>query len=448
MRRGRTGGAGRSRHDRKVRLFVVAGLLVFVIAVYVVVVLGGGALIGRTSSPSLPLSVLATAIVALAFEPVQARLERLAARLMRGGVPAPYEVLSRFSENVTGSYPTEELPVRMATLLAEGTGAAWAQVWLTVQGRLTLAASWPPTAAVVDDVPQLLPGARDATGGGRRAVSVRHAGALLGVLRLQEKPGMPLTVVEERLFTGLAAQAGLVLRLAGLRAELAARHEELRARADELRASRERLIETQDAERRRLERDIHDGAQQHLVALAVNLRLAETLATRSPDRVPRVLEQQADAAREAIDTLTQLSRGIYPRLLTDQGLVAALQAAVAISPIPVTLRATDVPRLPTATEAALYFCCVEAVQNAAKHSQASAVTVTVATDEDGAVHLTVADDGAGFDAAAAERGAGLENMRDRIDAAGGELTMSSAPGQGTTVDVRVPALRVSQPSPR
>jgi signal transduction histidine kinase len=444
MKRGRTREAGLARHDGKARLLVAGGLLVFVIAVYVVVVLGGGVLIGRTSSPSLPLSVLATAIVALAFEPVQTRLERAASNLLTGGVQSPYEVLSRFSENVTGSYPTEELPSRMATLLGEGTGSAWAQVWLTVQGELTLAATWPATADAVQEVPQLLPGARDATGEGRRAVSVRHAGALLGVLRLQERPGMPLTSVEERLFTGLAAQAGLVLRLAGLRAELAARHAELAARADELRLSRERLIETQDAERRRLERDIHDGAQQHLVALAVNLRLAETVAARSPERAVKVLEAQSEAAREAIDTLTQLSRGIYPRLLADEGMVPALRAALAISPIPVRVDAPDVPRLASAIEAALYFCCMEAVQNAAKHSLASAVTVTVATS-DGSVRLTVADDGEGFDASSAEPGAGLTNMRDRIDAAGGQLQMTSAPGVGTRVEVHVPLGRVPEP---
>lgn len=422
---------------------MIAGLVVFVISVYVVVVLGGGVLIGRTSSPSLPLSVLATAIVALAFEPVQSRLERTAANLLRGGAPSPYEVLSRFSENVTGSYPTEELPARMATLLGEGTGAAWAQVWLTVQGELTLAASWPEGSEPVTEPPQLQADARDSTGELRRAVSVRHAGALLGVLRLQERPGVPLTSVEERLFTGLAAQAGLVLRLAGLRAELAARHAELAARADELRLSRERLIETQDAERRRLERDIHDGAQQHLVALAVNLRLAETVAARSPERAVKVLEAQSEAAREAIDTLTQLSRGIYPRLLADEGMVPALRAALAISPIPVRVEALDVPRLPTAIEAALYFCCMEAVQNAAKHSRASQVTVTVGT-LDGSVRLTVADDGQGFDVSSAEPGAGLTNMRDRIDAAGGRLDLTATPGVGTRADVHVPLHQVPE----
>ena len=115
-----------------------------------VVVLGGGALIGRTDSPSLPLSVLATAAVALLFAPVQAALERVATSLGHGGAATPYDVLSRFSETVTGGYATEELPARMSMLLAQGTGAQWAQVWLTVSDRLTLAATWPADA---DDGP-------------------------------------------------------------------------------------------------------------------------------------------------------------------------------------------------------------------------------------------------------------------------------------------------------
>ena len=128
------------------RLVVTVGLAGFVAGVYVTVVLGGGALIGRTDSPSLLLSVLATAAVALLFAPVQTALERIARRRRPGGGATPYEVLSRFSETVTGGYPTEELPGRMAMLLAQGTGAAWAQVWLAVSDRLTLAATWPPDA--------------------------------------------------------------------------------------------------------------------------------------------------------------------------------------------------------------------------------------------------------------------------------------------------------------
>ncbi|HEX6919552.1 MAG TPA: sensor histidine kinase [Actinomycetes bacterium] len=439
MRRWRV--AGRSKRDRRARLVVLGGLCAFVVGVYVLVVLGGGALIGQTDSPNLALSVLATAIVALGFEPVQARLELAATRLVHGGTPSPYDVLSRFSETVTGGYTTEELPGRMAMLLAEGTGAQWAQVWLRVQDRLTPAATWPPDADADLTQPEPVADARDATGAGRRALPVRHGGQVFGVFRLQEHPDRPLTSVEERLFTGLAAQAGLVLRLVGLRADLAARHDELLARAEEVRASRERLIETQDAERRRLERDIHDGAQQHLVALAVNLRLAETVAARSPERAARVLAEQAEAAREAIDTLSQLSRGIYPRLLADEGLASALRSSVATSPVPVTVDAdARIGRLPSAAEAALYFVAMEAVQNAAKHADARTVAVRLCLDGD-RVRLIVSDDGAGFDTARAEEvrsGAGLVNMRDRLDAVRGSVTLESSPGSGTTVTAEVP----------
>ena len=217
-----------------------------------------------------------------------------------------------------------------------------------------------------------------------------------------------------------------------------------------MRASRERLIEAQDAERRRLERDIHDGAQQHLVALAVNLRLAETVTARAPERAARVLSDQANAARVAIETLSQLSRGIYPRLLADEGLVPALRAAVATSAVPVTVDTDGVGRLPTTVEAALYFVAMEAVQNAAKHSGASRTRVRLAA-LDRTWQMTVDDDGAGFDLIATSRdgpgGNGLANMRDRVDAAGGTLSVQSQPGRGTTVIATVP-IPVPVPSPR
>jgi signal transduction histidine kinase len=425
------------------RLVVMIGLVAFVAVVYVAVVLGGGALLGRTESPSLTLSVLATAAVALLFAPVQAVLERVAAKVGPGGSAPPYEVLSRFSETVTGGYPAEELPGRMSMLLAQGTGAQWAQVWLTVSDRLTLAATWPPNAAQDRTPPSLEPDGIDGPDAGRRVLTVRHGGQLLGVLRLQERPGLALTAVEERLFAGLAAQAGLVLRLAGLRAELEGRHEELVARADELQASRMRLIETQDAERRRLERDIHDGAQQHLVALTVNLRLAQTIGVHSPERATDVIAGQVEPARVAIETLTSLSRGIYPSVLSDDGLVTALRSAVGSSAIPVDIEAGGVGRLPASIEAALYFCCMEAVQNAAKHSGAGTVTVRLGEDRD-RWRLVVADDGSGFDQSRVRAdggGAGLMNMRDRMDAVGGTVTLGSRSGEGTTVTALVPMTR-------
>jgi signal transduction histidine kinase len=426
----------RSRRDRRAALLVLGGLSGFVAAVYVVVVLGGGALIGHTSSPHLGLSVLATAIVALAFEPVQRRLEAVASRVVYHGRPSPYDVLSRFTEAVTGSYASDEVPGRMAKVLADGTGAQWAQVWLMVNDDLVLAATWPP-ATEADPTP---PGTESAPG--RRALTVRLAGEVLGVLRLQERERQPLTPVEDRLFAGLAGQAGLVLHGVRLRAELAARLVELSARAEELRVSRERLVDTQDAERQRLERDIHDGAQQHLVALAVNLRLAQTLETRAPERAERVLTEQRAAAEAAIETLVSLSRGIYPPLLGDAGIGAALRAALGASPVPVSVVEDQVERYVADVEAAVYFCCLEAVQNAAKHSGAGQVTVTLRGLGD-RLELEVSDDGCGFDPARVATGNGLANMRDRVDALGGRLGWSAGPLGGTRVRGWVPVARVS-----
>jgi signal transduction histidine kinase len=403
---------------------VLAGLTGFVVLVYVLVVVGVGAVVGATSSPDLVLSVVATAVVAVAFDPVQSLLERAAARLVYRGTP-PYEVWERFSSTVTGSYPAEELPARMARVLAEGTGARAAEVWLVVDGRASPAATWPPDASPSED---------DAPG--RRVLPVRYAGETLGLLVVQEDA--PLTAVEERLFTGLADQAGLVLRSARLRAELESRIAEQTTRAEELRASRQRLVDVQDERRRALERDIHDGAQQHLVALAVNLRLVQTVAARSPERARALLAGQQKATADAMDTLAQLSRGIYPPRLAEEGLAAAVRAAATTSPVPVNVVTDGVGRYPPQVEAAAYFTCLEALQNAAKHASATSVRVTLQAAPD-ALMLGVEDDGVGYVVSEHSSGAGLANLRDRVDSVGGTLRIDSAPGRGTRVQAQFPA---------
>jgi signal transduction histidine kinase len=424
-------GRRRTGREQLAAVLVLSGLVVFVVLVYVVIVLGGGALIGHTSSPHLGLSVLATALVALGFEPVQSRLETFMAQLVHGDWQSPYEVLSRFSPALTGSHANDDLTARMAEVLADGTGAQAAQVWLMVDGRLRLAATWPPAAHASS-------GAGDLPG--RRELPVRQAGELLGVLAVQERENVPLTPVEERLFAGLANQAGLVLRGARLRAELVHRLAELSTLAEELRTSRQRLVDAQDAERRRLERDIHDGAQQHLVALAVNLRLAHTLASRSPERADRLVAEQCQAATVTIETIVGLSRGIYPSLLVDEGLEAALRTAISRSPVPIELVATDLGRYPAGIEAAAYFCALEALQNSAKHSSAKAIRVDLQGGPS-VLEVVVQDDGAGFDLRAMHAGAGLANMRDRVESAGGTLTIETAPSRGTLVAATLPGVR-------
>ena len=187
-----------------------------------------------------------------------------------------------------------------------------------------------------------------------------------------------------------------MLRGARLRAELARRADDLAALAEDLQASRRRVVDAHDSERRRLERDIHDGAQQHLVALVVNLRLAQTLTARSPDRARAVLAEQGDAVDNAITSLVDLSRGIYPKVLTEDGVAAAVRDVVSTSTIPVAVLDHGIGRHDAELETALYFCCVEAVQNAVKHAAASRIEVELATVGD-RIELLVRDDGHGFD---------------------------------------------------
>jgi len=430
----------RSRKEWSAALVVLSGLVTFVVLVYVGFVVGGGLLLGRTASADVALPVLATAVVALAFDRVQVRLEAFASRVVHGGQSSPYDVLRSFSGTVTGRYAAEELPVRMARLLAEGTGAQWSQVWLVVGDRPVLAATWPAQAEPRVDGVGNDPRRDDLPG--RKCLEVRHSNDLLGLLVVQEQPHVQLTTVEERLFEGLAAQAGLVLRGASLRQELEQRAVELSARAGELRLSRQRLVDAQDSERRLLERDIHDGAQQHLVALAVNLSLAQTLAERSPARAADLLAHQECAAVEAVETLVRLTRGIYPTTLTEHGLAAALEDAAATSTVPVHVSAVALGRFTPRVEVALYFFCLEALQNIAKHARATTIRVALHRRGDGALMAVVEDDGHGFDARAVKRGAGLTNMEHRLAALGGTLQLEST-SSGTRVCATVPADRES-----
>ncbi len=417
--------------NRRVALVVWGGAFLSVTAVYVVVVLGGGLLIGHTDSPHMGLSILATAIVALGLEPLRSWLEGVAKRWVPGDRATPYDVLSRFTDSLTGDLESGrvELPLRMARLLAEGTGARWAEVWLVVDGEPELAAGWPEEAGSRQD-------GADGDQPGPRSLDVTLDGVRLGVLRLQERSDQPLSPVEERLFAGLAAQAGLVLRGAGLRVDLAKRAEDLATLAEDLQVSRRRVVDAHDSERRRLERDIHDGAQQHLVALVVNFRVAHTLTARNPDRAQAVLGEQGKAVDNAITSLVDLSRGIYPQILTEDGVAAAVRDVVGSSSIPVSVLDRGIGRQDAELETALYFCCVEAVQNAVKHAAADRIEVELAKLGDRIV-LRVRDDGQGFDVATVVAAGGLGNLRDRVDSVGGDLTVRTNEAGGTDVVVSV-----------
>jgi signal transduction histidine kinase len=421
-------------------------LAICVVGVYLVVVVGGSAMLGRAASrPDLLLSVLATALVALGLEPLRSRIFPPVAHLLGGDRPTPYEALSRFSAQAGEAYAVDEVAPRMAHVLADGTGAAVAEVWVVVDGRLQVAASWPPAAVHSVTVAATDPAGPRAEPPADAVVPVTHLGDLLGALVVRKPAGALLSPVERNLITDLAAQAGLVLRSVALTTELQERLADIAARAAELAASRARVAAAHHAERRKLERDIHDGAQQHLVALVVNLRLVQTLLGRAPDRAVRLLSGLAVAVRDAERTLHDLASGVYPGALRERGLVAALREAALAAPLRVDVRGDGLPRYDEEVEAAIYFCCLEAMQNAAKHASATSLTVQV-SGTGAELRFTVADDGVGFRAAPDQHGAGLGNMADRLEALGGALTVSSLPGSGTTVTGHVPARPRSAPT--
>ena len=233
----------------------------------------------------------------------------------------------------------------------------------------------------------------------------------------------PINPSKERLVRDLASQAGLVLRNVRL--------------IEELRASRQRLVAAQDEERRKLERNIHDGAQQQLVALTVKLRLLEQIADRDPAKATEIANQLQQEATSALDDLRDLARGIYPPLLADKGLAAALEAQARKLSVPVSVDAGDLGRFPQDVEAAIYFSCLEALQNVTKYAEASQVRISLARSN-GRLSFAVTDDGVGFDPASATHGTGLQGIADRLDALGGTFDIVSTVGEGTAVNGSVP----------
>jgi signal transduction histidine kinase len=409
---------------------VVGALAAFITLIYVAVVVGIGALAAGTFQNRI-LPIVAAVLIAVAFQPMRAAARRLSDRLVLGKRATPYEVLSAFSERVGGTYAAEDLLPRMARIVGEGTGAQASEVWLRVGDQLRRAATWPSgdesrSARTVPLSNGELPRLEEVS----EALPVRHQGELLGAIAVKKPPSEPLTPDERKLLSDLAAQAGLVLRNARL-------NEELRLRLEELQASRQRIVAAQDQERRRIERNIHDGAQQQLVALAVKLGLARTINKTDQQKADDLIAELQTEAQQALEDLRDLARGIYPPLLADQGLRAALEGQARKASLPVSIQAEGIDRYPQEVEAAVYFCALEALQNVAKYAGASRAEVRlVATN--GTLTFEVADDGRGFDVATAKRGAGLTNMGDRVAALGGTLAFESMPGKGTTIRGRIP----------
>jgi signal transduction histidine kinase len=355
-------------------------------------------------------------VLVLTFRPVK----RLARRLVYGRRATRYEAMAEFSERLGDAYSTEDVLPRMAEIVRTSTGADVAKVWLHVGGEIRPVASSPrdmPLGAAIEAGPDALPDLD-----GLRSFPVRDRGELLGALTVAMPAAEPLSKDGEQLVIDLASQAGLVLRNVRL--------------IEELHESRRRIVTAQDERARKLERDIHDGAQQQLVALSVKLGLAEQLASRDAGQTSALLAELKSDATDALENVRDLARGIYPPVLADHGLAAALEAQARKALVMVRLDANGSGRYPSEIEAAVYFCCLEALQNIAKYASANEAIIRLGRSN-GDLTFEVVDDGRGFDPATAG-GSGLTNMRDRVEAVGGTLEIQSEPGIGTSVTGRVP----------
>jgi signal transduction histidine kinase len=396
-------------------------------AIYVSIVVGIGTLAGYAGGPLL--TAAAALAIAVLFQPLRRRAQLVANRIVYGQRATPYQVLADFAEDMAGQLDADAALERMSTVLAGATGAVRVEVWVRVGPQLRARVTWPhgstPPAAVPltgdDRLPEL---------GATRAIAVRHGDELLGAITIEKPRDEPVSAAEDKLLAHLASQAGLVLRNVRLTAEL-------QATIDDLRASRRRLVRAQDTERQRIERNLHDGAQQQLVALMIQLTVLDDAAD-DPAEVRQLTGELRDGLHAALDDLRALARGIYPPLLADQGLGAAVRAQAGRAPLPVLVEADGIGRYRRDAEATAYFCILEALQNVAKYARASSAKVALSCP-DGHLTFTVTDDGDGFDTAKPTTGTGLQSMADRLATVGGTLRVRSAPGLGTTISGSLPA---------
>ncbi|MEV6633258.1 histidine kinase [Actinoplanes sp. NPDC051470] len=379
---------------------VLGAMAALVTAGYAVVVAGVGRLVGGYGTL---LSLLATGLVAVAFEPLRTRVQRLADRLVYGRRATPYEALSRLSAHFTA--PAGGVLDGICGTVADAVGAREVVLWTGSPGELRAVSAWPATTPLPAG-PRLL---SDLV-----AVPIRHDGRFRGAITVAKAPGEALSGGEQRLVGDLAAQAGLVL---------------------ELRATAQRLVAAGDAARRRLERDLHDGAQQRLVTVAMELggvvRLATTtgaaeVAARADDVRRQLLEATAE--------LREMARGLHPAVLTQDGLAAAAGFLADRSPLPVRLTVSVPRRLPAEIESTAYFVVSEGLTNAARHSGAGAVVVRVGLAGD-VLTVEVCDDGHG--GAELRAGGGLAGLADRLATLDARLTVQSDPA-GTRLRTVIP----------
>jgi signal transduction histidine kinase len=406
-----------------VRKTLVFGLLAaFITAVYIAVVVGIGALIDDPRN--IALSVTATVVVAILFQPARERVERLAARMVFGERATPYEVIAGFSERMSRSVSVDHVLPEMAEAAGTGVGALEATVGVSLSDGRELIERW------VRD------GADDVRASPARTIPISYHGEPVGRIDIAKPAAEPLSAAEEKLLADLAGQAGLALHNVRLTEELAQRVIELDAQAVALRASRERLVTARDAQRRGLQRDLHEGPERALIRIGQRLAAA---AERPPDEAIAIVDAQLDEATSTLEGLRDLARGIFPPLLAEAGVVPALEAhirKVGANAVVETADGVRGRRFDADLEACIYFCCLQTIQNVVRHAGNAPSTVHLSTDGDSIV-VEIVDTGPGFDPGVASWGMGLAIVKDRVDALDGSLAISSA-DDGTQVRIRLP----------
>ena len=397
------------------------GLAVVIVGLYAAIVVVPLLIIGASDEggPGLILPIVASAMVAVLFEPIRSRLQRGANRLVYGDRVSPYEVLSQ----VTSSLPdvaAGDGTGDLARLLASGTGAERAIVWVASGGVLRPSGVF-PDAGPSGVEPVAIDGLVDDHF--TASLPVLHHGVPFGAITIVKPHNDPMTPADHQLLADVAAASGLLLRNISLNSEL-------EQRAADVRASRRRLIAAQDAERHRLERDLHDGAQQQVVALKVKLGIARTIAQREEaDEIVTRVTALAEETQQAVDALRAVAHGIYPPLLESEGLASALRAVERTSPIRLGLSVDGLGRYGRDAEATVYFCVLETVERA-RMSGASGVRVAVVVSgTDLVVHLDVDDCTPELD---------LTSVTDRIDAYGGTTTVVREPCGETVITATLP----------
>jgi signal transduction histidine kinase len=368
-------------------------------------------------------------------------------------------VRASFVSHLIHGEPMDEVLHQVVEELRGSIKLESAEIWLAGSAELELAAADPEVPATAIALPRSVASILSNAPVSGRPWLVMWLPALLDGrddLALRLAPiaveGEPIGVLlvtragsEDRLSTDadgtlaeLAREIGSALKKQRLDAALHESMERLRQQAEDLRASRTRIVAAADAERRRIERDLHDGAQQYLVAVAMKASLVQELSEQGDSKAKVLLQELISDTQTALDELRDLAHGIYPPLLSSDGLAGALGAVCRRAPLPTRFESDGIGRYQPATEAAIYFCCLEGLQNAAKYAGERASARVAIWEEPGSLRFEVSDDGVGFDPATVPTGAGFTNMGDRMGAVGGELTVESRPREGTRVRGVVP----------